>query len=359
MASLKKINKKYYIQYYKGNKQKREPTGTESLQVAKEHLRNFESAQALGIANPLPTRTPLTDVIEKYIKHLYTVKRDRNAQKIICYLRAVFGPVCEGLAVKNRKISAKAVKRPARSDIPVIEAVTFEEVSTADIAQYISNVVRSKGIKGKTANRYREILTRMYNWAMTQAGVRMPGRINPAAQVEKYAEVDPIIIYLTIEQIKELLDGLSDDPKMQVMAATYIYAGLRREECLWLTCGDVDLTAGKHGIIWIRAKEVNEDEWKTKTGKTRLVPISSTLRTYIDSYVPPDSDGDWFFPSPEGTRWDPDNFSKGLNRAIRKAEENLRKTKKDAKLDWSCDEFRHTFGSQLAMAGRVSLRFPG
>ena len=352
MASLKKIGKKYYIQYYsKGKKQKREPTGTESLQVAKELLRQFESAQARGVANPLPTRTPLAEVVGKYVKHLYTVKRDGNAQKIVSYLRAIFGPICPGLAVKNQKMSAKAVKRKARSEIPVIEAVHFEDISTSDIASYIGNVVRSKGIKGKTANRYREILCRLYNWAMTQAGVRMPGGINPAAKVERYAEVAPVIIYLTIEEINELLDALSDDPQMQVMAATYIYAGLRREEGVWLTCADVDLTAGKHGIIWVRSKEVKGDNWKPKTGENRLVPVSITLRTYLERHVPRKSDGGWYFPSPEGSRWNPDNFSKALKRAIERAEKKVREKRKDAQLNWSCDEFRHTFGSQLAMAG--------
>ena len=51
----------------------------------------------------------------------------------------------------------------------------------------------------------------------------------------------------------------------------------------------------------------------------------------------------WFFSSPEGMRWNPDNFS-----------QNLRKINKDNGLSWSCAEYRHTFGSHLAQKG-VSL----
>ena len=51
----------------------------------------------------------------------------------------------------------------------------------------------------------------------------------------------------------------------------------------------------------------------------------------------------WLFPSPNGTRWHPDNFSADLRAANR-----------EAGLVWSSLDYRHTFGSQLAQAG-VSL----
>jgi len=50
--------------------------------------------------------------------------------------------------------------------------------------------------------------------------------------------------------------------------------------------------------------------------------------------------GRWFFPSPKGKGYDPDNFSR-----------DLRKTNRKAGLQWTCLDFRHTFGSHLAMKG--------
>jgi integrase len=70
------------------------------------------------------------------------------------------------------------------------------------------------------------------------------------------------------------------------------------------------------------------------------VPISSALRPYLDRYIPRPSDGNWYFPSPEGKHYDPDNFS-----------DRLRTLNADAGLPWGCLDFRHTFGSQLAMKG--------
>jgi site-specific recombinase XerD len=48
----------------------------------------------------------------------------------------------------------------------------------------------------------------------------------------------------------------------------------------------------------------------------------------------------WFFPSPKGKRWDPDGFS-----------HRLRDINRVAGFPWSALDFRHTFGSQVAMKG--------
>lgn len=340
MASLKKRGSTYYAQYYIGKKQKRVNLHTSKLQVAKEELRKIESSLFQEIDFHLPTRTPLTQVLEEYVGYLYTVKTERNALKIVSYLRQIFGPICPSLELKNEKISRKAVKRQAIREIPPIECGFFELITTCDIARFIESVVKSKGIKGTTANRYREILARLYNWAMSQRGIVLPAGKNPAAQVERYKEDDPQITFLRLQDIDVQLAMLEEHPMLQVMVATYIYAGLRREEAVWLTKSDVDLTAGAHGVIRVRAKTVNGENWKPKTGKNRVVPISSQLRAYIDRYAPADSDGDWFFPSTTGTRIDPDNFS-----------EDLRDANKEKGLSWSCADYRHTFGSQLAMKG--------
>jgi hypothetical protein len=52
MASLVKRGSFYSIQHYVGGKLKRVATGTTVLQIAKEKLRQFESAQLRGEGNP-------------------------------------------------------------------------------------------------------------------------------------------------------------------------------------------------------------------------------------------------------------------------------------------------------------------
>ncbi len=340
MASLKKRGKTYYAQYYIGTKQKRVCLNTDSLQIAKEKVRQIESALVRGTDIPLPTKTPIPKVVSAYCDYLYTVKTARNVQRDIYYLRETFGPICPALEMKNPRISAKCKKRRAKHPIPPIEANHFEQITTADIASFIAAQVRSKALAPKTANRFREVLTRLFNWSMQQNGIRTPENINPAAKVERYKEKAPKIRFLSLDQIGQQLRALKDSPQARTMVALYIYAGLRREEALWLTQEDVDLNAGINGMLRIRAKTVNGEYWQPKTKVNRVVPISSALRKHLDLYQPAQVAGEWYFSTPKGKRWHPDNFS-GL----------LRNMNVLADLSWSCLDFRHTFGSQLAMKG--------
>ena len=105
---------------------------------------------------------------------------------------------------------------------------------------------------------------------------------------------------------------------------------------MWLTKEDVDL---KRRLIHVRAKTIEGRFRQPKTKHNRVVPISKALMTILTQYSSK-CDGPWFFPSPTGKRWDPDNFS-----------QTLRETNRKHGLEWSCLDFRHTFGSHLAIKG--------
>lgn len=230
-----------------GGKPKKRSLGGSNYQIAREKQRQFESAQAQGHDNPLPTRTPIGQVLETYVQHVRAKKTEKSAQTDVYYLREAFGPCCEALTMTGRRPSAKTRKKPShtskldrRKTLPIIEAQAFELITAAQISDFIDFKVRDQGLK-------------------------------------------------------------------------------------------------------------------PKTGKNRAVPISSALRPYLDRYTPPATADDaptpgvggsqaWYFPSPEGSLWDPDNFSG----------RHLYKANHDANLPWSCLDLRHTFGSQLAQKG-VSL----
>jgi hypothetical protein len=126
MACLKKRGKTYYAQYNLGGQQMRVSLHTSSLQIAKEKIRQIESAIARGTDIPLPTRTPLAQVVKAYVQHLSTVKTPRNVQRDIHYLRSTFGPICPELELKNTKISQKGIKRPNKEYVAPIEVNFFE-----------------------------------------------------------------------------------------------------------------------------------------------------------------------------------------------------------------------------------------
>lgn len=90
----------------------------------------------------------------------------------------------------------------------------------------------------------------------------------------------------------------------------------------------------------MRAKTIDGQSWQPKTKRNRAVPVSSRLRHFLDKWMFKRGNEQWLFPSPAGRRWDCDNFSSDLRAANEKA-----------MLPWGCLDFRHTFGSQLAMKG--------
>lgn len=340
MASLIKRDTIYYAQYMVGKKAKRVSLETSSLQVAKEKVRQLESSLYRGGDNPLPSKTPVSQVVTDYIEYMRTRKTARSCERDIYYLRETFGPICPDLTLKNIKISQKGKKCPTRHAPQYVEVSYFEQITTADLSSFIAAQVRRKALAPKTANRYREILTCLFNWAMEQNGVRVANDRNPAAKVERYREKAPVISFLTLEQIDLQLQALGNYPDLQVMVALYIYAGLRREELCWLTHSDMDFTTGVNGMIRVRAKTVKGEFWEPKTKVNRVVPISNKLKCVLENYLPLVIEGKWFFSSPNGKRWDPDNLSR-----------YLRKANEETGLEWSCLDSRHTFGSQLAMKG--------
>jgi integrase len=289
MASLLKRGSVYYLSYYVGGREIRTSLDTDSFQIAKERQRQFESAQLRGENIPLPTRTPIADIVTAYVNHIRTVKTPKSAQTDIYYLRDAFGPMCPALQVTSRKLSPATKKRPPkdgqdrRRRALVIEAPCFEQITTAQVSEFISGQVQSRGLAPKTANRYREILCRLFNWAMNERGVRLPTDKNPVAKIARYKERAPEIRFLTLAQIDEQLDMLTDNPQLQTMVAVLIYAGLRREELLWLTLDDIDRAGIAFGMIRVRAKTIGTEGWQPKTKINRAVPISSTLGRYFDA----------------------------------------------------------------------------
>ncbi|TSK05046.1 MAG: tyrosine-type recombinase/integrase [Geobacter sp.] len=342
MAGLYRRGTTYYAMYMLGTKKVRKSLETDDIKVAKAKLRKIEDSLDAGSDTPFPTKTPIPVVLEAFIQHMLSYRDPRSVNRDLSPLRAMFGEVCDSLKVKNNKICCQ-MERKARAkgkmgkQLP-LDASCFESLTTRQLTEWLSEYVTRNAAASKTANRYREILQKMCVWAIDIYGLKFSGDSNPASKIKRWREGAPVIVFLTIDDIARQLDVLQDNLQAQAMVATYIYAGLRREEGIWLQKEDVDLKAG---FIRIRSKEVLGKSWQPKNGKNRLVPISSTLRPFLEKYIPADSEGDWCFPSPEGHKWDPDNFSSRALAPINKANS----------LSWGCDEYRHTFGSQLAMAG--------
>ena len=346
MATIFQRGKKgiWWIKYYVAGQQFYHTLNTTNARAAKRTKKQIEGEEAKGelIA---PSRTPLPELLEDYCRFMSTFRTPKSCSADVSILRIVFGPITPALELGsrvNRRFRTDNPKRLADTIIRrPIRAKHLEDVTGGMLEDFITTRISTDGISAKTANRTREVLHKLFNYAIRKWSFVAPDRRhpNPAALVQRRSEPQRVIRFLTTEQVARQLEILADRPALLALVATLIYAGPRREAVLWLTREDVDL---ERRLLHIRAKKIAGESWQPKTKRNRVVPISAALHALLNKYKPP-TDGPWFFPSPRGCRWNPDNFS-----------QTLREINKAHGLAWSCLDFRHTFGSLLAQKG-VSL----
>lgn len=343
MASIFRRGKQgiWFIKYYVNGGQVYHSLNTTDARVAKRTKRQIEGEQAKGELLA-PSKTPLPAFLEGYCRFLATARTPKSYSSDVSVLRVFFGPICAALElgskVNKRWQSAAHRKIPDTMKRVHVKAAYLEQITSSMIEEFITLRIRDDDIAPKTANRYREVLHRMFNYAISNWNFVSPDRrnSNPAAMVQRRREPASQIRFLRVDEIIEQLDVLKEDHTLHAIVATLIYAGLRRSEALWLTVDDVNL---EKRLLYIRAKTVDGQYWQPKTKTNRVVPVSESLFTTLHEYNP-QRRKPWFFPSTQGCRWDPDNFS-----------QKLRKINRSAGLNWSSLDFRHTFGSHLAQKG--------
>ncbi|MBN2269400.1 MAG: hypothetical protein JXN61_02235, partial [Sedimentisphaerales bacterium] len=241
MASIYKRGKVWWIKYHVKGSRVQRSLHTTDARVAKTRRSRLEYDLATnGLI--MPSETPLIPFLEDYCQHLKTVLTAKSFANDVSYLRAFFGPVCMALFPGSKCNKGKTLRKEASSWKDSLEGRhirvgLLEEITTMMISQFISRRVREDGIAPKTANRQREVLHRMFAYALKEKDYRGPDgtRCNPAANVERRRENAPTIVFLTLEEIREQLDILKDRETLHAIVATLIYAGLRRSEALWLT----------------------------------------------------------------------------------------------------------------------------
>jgi integrase len=331
-ASLFRRGGMWYVSWWKGGTRVKESTGTDNRKVAEDVRRQREKEMILGetdlqhelsLALNDPRRreavlksleivnaVEVSKALPEYLAHCETFKRPKTVAGDRGRLNAFFGQ----LTVKY-----------------------LNDLTPKHVAEFFALKAKRDGASPATLLRYREILHALCEWARKQGYLKE----NPVSLVPRPRIPEHDIRFLTLEDIGRCLESVSGQ-WIEGAVATAIYGGLRREELCWLTWEDVLLDGGKP-ILRVRSKTVEGVHWMPKTKRNRSIPISADLLPHLRRQALRTGKYDWVFASPEGHRWNPDNLSA-----------DLRKAMGDAGLGWSALDFRHTFGSQLAQKG-VSL----
>lgn len=79
MTWLIKRDPIYYIRYSLAEKKHPVSNGTNRLPIAKEKLRQFESTQARGEDSPLPSNTPIANVLTAHVTHIQAMTTTKSA----------------------------------------------------------------------------------------------------------------------------------------------------------------------------------------------------------------------------------------------------------------------------------------
>jgi integrase len=338
----------WYARFYVKGRRLVRCLHTNARREAEHVAQALEAEYRTGVRfqQPENSRVRIAELVEDFLAWRKAKgKGYKNWMGDVSRMRNIFGPITPTLKLDEKRtggIVSEGEKKPKgkkyrmRTGKP-LKAEFLEQLTTADLNRFFETKMRA-GMAPATHLRYREILHTLYEYAIKFKGYISPDPRHPnlVKTVERVKIPAPEIRFLTLDQIHDQLEALNEHSVLRVMVATCIYAGLRREELCWLTHQDFDLA---EGMIRVRAKTEDGEFWQPKTKVNRAVPISTALRTALVTYRPPRR-GVWFFPSPDGCRWDPDNFS-----------HHLADVNREKKKPWTCLDFRHTFGSHLAKRG--------
>ena len=162
-----------------------------------------------------------------------TFRTPKSCSADVSILRIVFGPITPALELGshvNRRFRTDSARRARDTLVPRhILAKHLEDVTGRVLEDFITTRIREDGISAKTANRTREVLHKLFNYAIKKWGFVAPDRRhpNPAALVQRRSEPPRVIRFLTAEQVTRQLEVLADQPTLHAMVATLIYAGPR------------------------------------------------------------------------------------------------------------------------------------
>ncbi len=234
MANLfrKHGKKTWWVNYRVDGKRVRHSLGTTDERVARKKLRKIELDLLAGELQPKSV-TPLKPFLEAFCTYLGTVRSSKAYKNDLSYLRAFFGPVCDALALKSthnhRRQPTKPVKVRDRLAHRHVHVATLEDLTPREIEQFLTTRIAKDGIAPKTANRQREVLHVMFNYAIRQHGYRSPDRRfpNPVDAIPPRKQDEHQIRFLTLMDIDKQLQVLAGKPVLQTMVAVLIYAGRR------------------------------------------------------------------------------------------------------------------------------------
>jgi site-specific recombinase XerD len=310
ISKNKKTYGNYYL-YYIGDKglRKSVSTKTSTRQNAMEFLINFKN----NLQKPsVPTVKPLN-------------KFSDLEEKVMQYVRSNF-----------RKGTQNIYSFTFKNFREILGDNNLNEITSHDFEYYKS--YRLKEVSPTTCNININTLKSIFN-----IGIKFGWCVyNPVKGIKKISVPQKERLSLNEKEIETLLKVVGKDTTMRNIILFGLYTGCRLNEILNLQWKDIDL---KERVIYIK----NKEDFKTKTGKTRLIPFGEKLYSVINKMVQIDKNVIKFY-SPDAYLFSkPDNGKYSDSYTTHKFKHYIRKAGLLEKFHFHA--LRHTFITNCIKSG--------
>ena len=195
---------------------------------------------------------------------------------------------------------------------------------------------------GRSSKRhYRELFHELFQLALRN-GTYVPANpyaANPTDELPSYQGKDGPVIVLGPEDEVTLYKAVVSDSVVHFGCQIMIEAGFRLHEILALKRCDLDIQRGK--ILLRMPDRERVDSTGLKTGErtvTMRAPMRRMIEVYLEKY--PGRGSEWCIPGNGDRRMTSDAFGKKLRELMR-----------NAGLEWTTQDFRHTFATNRISEG--------
>ncbi len=167
MACLYKRKSKFWVSYRINGKLVQQSLNTDCKRVAREKVRQIEYELSRGELQQV-SRLGLPSFLQKYCQYLSANRTYKSYKNDFGRLRSFFGPVCESLEIRPPGSPLSPRGRPQRDKCAGrhLDAKRLEDLTPAAINRWMDARGREENWSPKTANNYRQVLHRMFNYAI-------------------------------------------------------------------------------------------------------------------------------------------------------------------------------------------------
>ncbi|WP_276975772.1 site-specific integrase [Flavobacterium filum] len=246
-----------------------------------------------------------------------------------------FKPIAINYSKNNHRAgNTQVYHRVFENAINILGNKALMEINTLDIEEFKN--IRSQSVKKTTVNIELRTLKAILNLAVKWNYIKT----NPAKNVKQFKISEKELDFISENEMTTLLENI-DDLKYRLLVKTAYYTGMRLNEILNLQWKDIGFT---EMLIKVR----NKEDFETKSGKNRTIPLSSKLSEglilYKASLVRDEiyNDDNYVFSNRKRKRYDKHYISRTFKKFIRKAKLNDH---------YHFHSLRHTCFSTLAKKG--------